>query len=45
MFYNLLWVTLGNVIAGALFVAGGYGLASGKASAGLASAPVAVPAE
>jgi nitrite transporter NirC len=45
MFYNLLWVTLGNVIAGALFMAGGYGLANGKASAGLASAPVAVPAE
>jgi nitrite transporter NirC len=45
MFYNLLWVTVGNVIAGALFVAGGYGLASGKASAAIASSPHAVAAE
>jgi nitrite transporter NirC len=45
MFYNLLWVTLGNIIAGALFVAGGYGLASGRAAEAARIAPVAVAAE
>jgi nitrite transporter NirC len=45
MFYNLLWVSLGNIIAGALFMAAGYGLASGKASASLGANPAAVPAE
>src|SRR5262249_48604541 len=28
MFYNLVWVTLGNAIAGAMFVAGAYRYAS-----------------
>jgi nitrite transporter NirC len=45
MFYNLLWVSLGNIIAGALFVAAGYGLASGKPSNAIAATPIAVPAE
>jgi nitrite transporter NirC len=45
MFYNLLWVSLGNIIAGALFMAAGYGLASGKASSSFGANPVAVPAE
>jgi nitrite transporter NirC len=45
MFYNLLWVTLGNVISGALFVAGGYALASGKPAQESRIAPVAVAAE
>ncbi len=31
MFYNLAWVTLGNAIAGAVFMAGAYWLASGTA--------------
>jgi nitrite transporter NirC len=44
MFYNLLWVSLGNIVAGALFVAGGYALANGKAEAARI-APVAVAAE
>lgn len=29
MLYNLFWVTLGNVLSGSLFVAGGYWLCSG----------------
>jgi len=29
--HNLIWVTLGNVVAGALFMAGGYWVASGPA--------------
>jgi nitrite transporter NirC len=45
MFYNLLWVSLGNIIAGALFVAGGYALANGKAAEAARGAPVAVAAE
>jgi nitrite transporter NirC len=45
MFYNLLWVSLGNIIAGALFMAAGYGLASGKAAQGARVAPMAVAAE
>lgn len=45
MFYNLLWVSLGNIISGALFVAGAYGIASGKAVQDVRIAPVAVAAE
>lgn len=30
MFYNLFWVTLGNLVSGVLFVAGGYWLYSGR---------------
>lgn len=30
MLYNLFWVTLGNVLSGSLFVAGGYWLCSGS---------------
>lgn len=30
MFHNLLWVTLGNLLSGSLFVAGGYWLYSGR---------------
>jgi nitrite transporter NirC len=45
MFYNLLWVSLGNIIAGALFVAAGYGLANGKAEPDVRVAPIAVAAE
>jgi formate/nitrite transporter FocA (FNT family) len=37
-------VSLGNIVAGALFVAGGYALANGKAEAARI-APVAVAAE
>jgi nitrite transporter NirC len=45
-FYNLLWVSLGNIIAGALFVAGAYAVASGRtAPAATTASPVAVPAE
>lgn len=42
--YNLFWVTLGNAIAGAVFMAGGYWLANGlpaKTAATPAPAPVA----
>jgi nitrite transporter NirC len=45
MFYNLLWVSLGNIIAGALFVAAGYGIASGRAAEDARIAPIAVAAE
>ncbi|HMH65325.1 MAG TPA: nitrite transporter NirC [Rhizomicrobium sp.] len=46
MFYNLLWVSLGNVIAGAMFMAAGYWQASGTSTAsGLSAASLAVPAE
>jgi formate/nitrite transporter FocA (FNT family) len=38
-------VSLGNIIAGALFVAGGYALANGKAAEAARGAPVAVAAE
>jgi len=42
--YNLFWVTLGNTIAGAVFVAAGYWQANGR-QASLASGAVAEPAE
>lgn len=38
MGWNLLWVTLGNIVGGAVFVAGAYRLASGPSSAALAAA-------
>src|SRR5690242_4193344 len=45
MFYNLLWVSLGNIIAGVVFVAAGYVLASGRSTPATLANPVAVPAE
>jgi nitrite transporter NirC len=45
MFYNLLWVSLGNIVAGAVFMGGAYFLASGKPSSALAEGAIAVPAE
>jgi nitrite transporter NirC len=42
--YNLFWVTLGNIIGGAVFVAAGYWQANGR-QASLASGAVAEPAE
>jgi nitrite transporter NirC len=40
MAYNLVWVTIGNVIGGAVFVAGGYLAASPAAQRALvAEAP------
>jgi nitrite transporter NirC len=44
-FYNLLWVSLGNIIAGAVFVGCGYVLSSGRAKPVVVANPVAVPAE
>jgi nitrite transporter NirC len=44
-FYNLGWVTLGNIIAGVVFVGFGYALSSGKAKTAVAANPLAVPAE
>jgi nitrite transporter NirC len=45
--YNLFWVTLGNIIAGALFMGAGYWAANGRGAAGKARAadPLAAPAE
>jgi nitrite transporter NirC len=37
MSHNLLWVTIGNIIGGALFMGGGYWLASGSFSECVAS--------
>jgi nitrite transporter NirC len=45
MFYNLGWVTLGNVISGALFMAAAYGIANGKAGEEVRVVPLAVAAE
>jgi nitrite transporter NirC len=47
MFYNLLWVSIGNIIAGVIFVGFGYALSSGrgKAANALSADAVAVPAE
>jgi nitrite transporter NirC len=42
--YNLFWVTLGNIIAGTVFVAAGYWQANGKQS-GLVSDAMVEPAE
>jgi nitrite transporter NirC len=44
-FYNLGWVTLGNIIAGVVFVAAAYVLSSGKAKSASIANPMAVPAE
>jgi nitrite transporter NirC len=44
-FYNLLWVSLGNIIAGVVFVASAYVLASGRGKPAASSNPIAVPAE
>ena len=44
-FYNLLWVSLGNIIAGVVFVGAGYVLASGRSKPAVVANPVAVPAE
>jgi nitrite transporter NirC len=43
-FYNLAWVSLGNVIAGVVFVGLAYGMASGRTKSPAAN-PQAVPAE
>jgi nitrite transporter NirC len=45
MFYNLFWVSLGNIVAGAVFMGGAYFLASGKPSSALPEGAIAVPAE
>jgi nitrite transporter NirC len=46
MFYNLLWVTIGNIFAGTIFMAAAYWVASGKtARAAVSTNPVAMPAE
>jgi nitrite transporter NirC len=42
--YNLFWVSLGNIIAGVVFVAGGYWLANGRPARALMPATVQ-PAE
>jgi len=44
-FYNLAWVTLGNIIAGVVFVAAAYVLSSGKTKSASIANPIAVPAE
>jgi len=44
-FYNLAWVTLGNIVAGVVFVGGAYVLASGKARPAVRADAIAVPAE
>ena len=44
-FYNLLWVSLGNIIAGVVFVGGGYALSSGRTKPAASANPMAVPAE
>jgi nitrite transporter NirC len=44
-FYNLLWVSLGNIVGGAVFVGCGYVLSSGKAKRAPLADAAAVPAE
>lgn len=44
-FYNLAWVSLGNIIAGVVFVGGAYVLASGRTKPATLTAPSVVPAE
>ncbi len=44
-FYNLAWVTLGNIIAGVVFVAAGYVLSAGNAKSTPVADAMAVPAE
>lgn len=43
--HNLLWVTLGNTIAGAVFMAAGYWQANGRAAPAKLATPQAVAAE
>jgi nitrite transporter NirC len=45
MFYNLFWVTIGNTIAGVVFMALAYWQANGKPAPAPVAAPAAVPAE
>ncbi|HWA18320.1 MAG TPA: nitrite transporter NirC [Devosia sp.] len=45
MFYNLLWVSIGNTIAGVVFVAGGYYLANGRVAPVASVNAAVVPAE
>ena len=45
MFYNLLWVSIGNIIAGVVFVAFGYFLANGRPAPAASVNPAVVPAE
>jgi nitrite transporter NirC len=45
MFYNLLWVTIGNTIAGVVFMALAYWRANGSTAATPVAAPATVPAE
>jgi nitrite transporter NirC len=44
-FYNLGWVSLGNIIAGVVFVGAGYVLSSGRVRTATIANPAAVPAE
>ncbi|HVY51729.1 MAG TPA: formate/nitrite transporter family protein [Devosia sp.] len=44
-FYNLLWVSLGNIIAGVVFVGCGYALSAGRSKPATLPSPTAVPAE
>ncbi len=44
-FYNLLWVSLGNIIAGVVFVGCGYVLSAGRSKPATLPSPTAVPAE
>jgi nitrite transporter NirC len=44
-FYNLGWVSLGNIIAGVVFVGAGYVLSSGRTTTATLANPAAVPAE
>jgi nitrite transporter NirC len=44
-FYNLAWVSLGNIVAGVVFVGFGYALSSGRSKPVVATNPMAVPAE
>lgn len=45
MFHNLLWVSLGNIVSGAIFMGAAYTLAAGKPAPKLTEGTVAVPAE
>jgi len=45
MFHNLLWVSLGNIVSGALFMGAAYVLANGRPAPALVEGAVAVPAE
>jgi len=43
--YNLFWVTLGNIVAGAVFMGAGYMLANGRKAVAAAPAAIAQAAE